>query len=69
MTTPQATFSYDPYVVQTLQTVTGKSLVVETARGSLRGTLQEVKPDHIVLKSDDKLFYVRIAQIIWVMPV
>ncbi|MDE5416262.1 YuzF family protein [Alkalihalobacillus sp. MEB203] len=59
---------YDPYVVQVLQSVKGKELVVETSRGSIRGNLTDVKPDHIVLSTNDSSFFVRIQEIIWVMP-
>ncbi|MFD2670907.1 YuzF family protein [Marinicrinis sediminis] len=60
----------DPYVYQTLLTVKGKSIVVDTVRGSIRGTLAEVQPDHIVLQEPKgtSTFFVRIAQIVWVMP-
>ncbi|WP_127588805.1 YuzF family protein [Paenibacillus koleovorans] len=66
----QTVFQWDPYVVQTLQGVLGRQIVVETVRGIVRGQLKEVKPDHIVVHqpSGDSTFYVRIQQIIWVMP-
>jgi hypothetical protein len=67
--TPQAVFHIDPYVVQTLQSVVGKRLIIETARGSVTGVLTDVKPDHIVLKEEPGgTFFIRIAQIIWIMP-
>lgn len=60
----------DPYVVQTLMTIIGQSVVVETVRGNLQGILADVKPDHIVVKSydSDTVFYVRLQQIVHVMP-
>jgi hypothetical protein len=30
--------------------------------------LRDVKPDHIVISSHDHLFFIRMQQIIWVMP-
>lgn len=60
----------DPYVVQTLQTVVGKKVVVNTGDGTIRGYLNKVQPDHIVLKEPEgqSTFFVRIQKIVWVMP-
>ncbi|UZJ79756.1 YuzF family protein [Fictibacillus sp. KU28468] len=58
----------DPYVYQVLQTVVGKPVVVQTERGSVRGTLKQVVPDHIVVESAGNSFYIRTQQIIWVVP-
>lgn len=66
--TPQFMAFIDPYVYQTLQTIKGREVVIETVRGNMQGIIQDVKPDHIVLKSRDTLFFVRIQQIIWIMP-
>ncbi|ANE48892.1 hypothetical protein SY83_12580 [Paenibacillus swuensis] len=70
MQMPQPVFHIDPYVYQTLQTVVGKKLVVDTPRGTVRGLLADVKPDHIVIKAvdSDSTFFIRIQQIIWIMP-
>ncbi|WP_405079818.1 YuzF family protein [Paenibacillus chitinolyticus] len=65
---PQPFFSIDPYVYQTLRTIVGRGVVVETVRGSNRGVLADVKPDHVVVQEDGKKFFIRTAQIIWVMP-
>lgn len=61
----------DPYVVQTLQTVIGNRILVDTLRGAIQGTLVDVKPDHIVLKEreDDQPVFVRIQQIVFIMPI
>lgn len=61
----------DPYVVQTLQTVIGTRIIVDTVRGVLQGTLVDVKPDHIVLKDRDadQPTFVRIQQIVFIMPI
>ncbi|CUA80302.1 MULTISPECIES: YuzF family protein [Anoxybacillus] len=66
--TPQFMAFIDPYVYQTLQAIRGKEVVIETVRGNVHGTIQDVKPDHIVLRSNDTLFFVRIQQIVWIMP-
>ncbi len=48
--TPQFMSFIDPYVYQTLQTIRGKEVIIETVRGNVQGVIQDVKPDHIVLK-------------------
>ncbi len=58
----------DPYVYQTLLSIQGKRIVVETTRGSLRGRLQTVMPDHIVIEVNQVPFFVRTQQIVWVSP-
>ncbi|MCC5910103.1 MAG: YuzF family protein [Clostridiaceae bacterium] len=60
----------DPFVVETLRTIIGRSVVIETVRGSLQGILADVKPDHIVVKSydSDTAFYLRLQQVVYVMP-
>ncbi|WP_216828431.1 YuzF family protein [Alkalihalobacterium elongatum] len=64
----QMVMLYDPYVVETLQSVKGREILVETSRGSIRGDLVDVKPDHIVLSTNDTSFFIRIQEIIWIMP-
>ncbi|MCE7791485.1 YuzF family protein [Salipaludibacillus sp. CUR1] len=59
---------YDPFVVQTLQSVTGANVVIQTCQGSVRGKVTDVKPDHVVIQQDDSTFFIRIQQIIWIMP-
>lgn len=61
----------EPFVVETLRTLIGKPVLVETVRGNLQGILVDVKPDHVVVRSydSDTMFYVRIQQIVQVMPV
>ncbi|MEE6185187.1 YuzF family protein [Bacillus pretiosus] len=57
----------NPYVYQTLQSVIGKHVVIETVRGNVRGKLKDVKPDHLLIK-DTLPYIVRIQQIVWIMP-
>ncbi|MTH53824.1 DUF2642 domain-containing protein [Bacillus mangrovi] len=67
--TPQMIAIIDPYVYQTLLTVKGKDLVIQTVRDTIRGKLTDVKPDHIVLKANgDSIFFIRIQQIVSIMP-
>lgn len=60
----------EPYIVETLIMIIGRSVVIETVRGNIQGILADVKPDHVVLKTydNDTLFYVRLQQIVHVMP-
>ncbi|WP_425432226.1 YuzF family protein [Halobacillus massiliensis] len=58
----------DPYVYQTLSSLTGQGVVVETIRGSLRGKLRTVMPDHIIVEVNNVPFFIRTQQIVWVSP-
>jgi hypothetical protein len=60
----------EPYLVQSLQKLIGKRLIVDTVRGVVQGNLVDVKTDHIVLKEldDDLPTFVRIQQIVYIMP-
>lgn len=58
----------DPYVYKEWQSFVGKAVTVQTARGSVRGILKQVLPDHIVVEVAGTPFYVRTQQIIWVFP-
>ncbi|SCY46302.1 DUF2642 domain-containing protein [Alkaliphilus peptidifermentans] len=66
----QYTTLVDPYVLETLRMIIGRSVVIETVRGNLQGIIADVKPDHVVVRSydSDTIFYVRIQQIVHVMP-
>ncbi|KYQ03962.1 YuzF family protein [Bacillus cereus] len=57
----------NPYVYQTLQSVIGKHVVIETVRGNIRGKLKDVNPDHLLIE-DTAPYIVRIQQIVWIMP-
>jgi hypothetical protein len=60
----------EPFVVEALRMIVGRSVVIETVRGNLQGILEDVKLDHVVVRSYDKdtVFYVRLQQIVHVMP-
>lgn len=61
----------EPDVMKTLKSVKGKRMVVETVRGSVEGILEDVKVDHIVIKSvcSKSRFFIRIQEIVYVMPI
>ncbi|ULO10464.1 DUF2642 domain-containing protein [Paenibacillus sp. 19GGS1-52] len=67
---PQSIVVYpvDPYVVETLRSVIGKHVLLETTRGGISGCVVDVKPDHVVLETRGRNFYVRISEIVWIMP-
>ena len=58
----------DPFVVNRLQSVIGKVLIVQTTNDTIRGKLTEVQPDHVALVAGDSTFFVRIQQIVSIMP-
>ncbi|MDE5412778.1 MULTISPECIES: YuzF family protein [Alkalihalobacterium] len=65
---PQMISLVDPYVYQTLQTIIGRTVVVQTAQGNIRGALTDVKPDHVVVDVAGSPFFIRTQSIIWVLP-
>jgi hypothetical protein len=65
---PKMVSVVDPYVYEALQSVRGKYVVVQTTHGNVRGTVKDVKLDHVVIMERDKPFFVRIQQIVWIMP-
>lgn len=58
----------DPYVFEALTQLQNQSIAVQTIRGSVRGVLRMVMPDHIVVHMGGTPFYIRTEQIIWVHP-
>lgn len=58
----------DPYFYQNLQSLIGKGVVVQTQRGSVRGTLTSVMPDYIIVDFSGNNFHIRTNNIIWVVP-
>lgn len=58
----------DSYLYQTLHSVVGRQVVVQTVTGSVRGVLCHVLPDHIVVQVSNTPFFIRTQQIVWVMP-
>ena len=62
------TSMYDPYVYQTLSSIVGSHVVVQTTKNPIQGTLSTVMPDHIVIEINGTPFFVRIQEIVWVSP-
>ncbi|MCT2535179.1 YuzF family protein [Aquibacillus koreensis] len=58
----------EPYVYQAATSLVGKYAVIETTRGSISGEVIDAKPDHIALKQRDSIFFVRLCEIVWIMP-
>ncbi|GIP24645.1 hypothetical protein J22TS3_49200 [Paenibacillus sp. J22TS3] len=58
----------DSCVVEALMSLIGKIVILETTRGRLDGCVLDVKQDHVVLEERHKKFFVRIAEIVWIMP-
>ncbi|MGG3281789.1 DUF2642 domain-containing protein [Paenibacillus solani] len=58
----------DTCVVETLMSHIGKVVILETTRGRIDGCVVDVKQDHVVLDQRHKKFFVRIAEIVWIMP-
>ena len=36
--------------------------------GSIEGKLIGAKPDHVILESNGNTFFIRIKEIVWIMP-
>ena len=59
---------YDLFVYETLLSVIGATLKVQMSRGSIEGKLIGAKPDHVILESNGNTFFIRIKEIVWIMP-
>ncbi|WP_246070494.1 DUF2642 domain-containing protein [Paenibacillus kobensis] len=64
----QTISSIDPYVVEALMRLKGRCVLIETTRGAIEGTIIDVKPDHVLLQLHTRQACVRIAEIVWTMP-
>lgn len=58
----------EPYVYSALYGLIGKRIVIDTTRGSVSGIVRDAKPDHVVIQERDSTFFVRISEIVWIMP-
>ncbi|BAB05970.1 YuzF family protein [Halalkalibacterium halodurans] len=65
---PQMISSVEPFLFQTLQSTLGRHVVIQTTKGSMRGRLTDVKPDHLTLQMEDATFLIRTQEIVWVLP-
>lgn len=70
MTQYQTVFDFDPYVYETLMSVVGEPMMVETTGMPSMGMLMDVKPDHIVLQDpmSKQTRFVRIKEIVTIVP-
>lgn len=58
----------EPFVYGAATSLVGKRAVVETTRGSISGMVMDAKPDHIVLQERESTFFVRLCEVVWIMP-
>lgn len=58
----------EPYVYSALHGLIGKRVVIDITRGSVSGVVADAKPDHVVIKEYDSTFFVRVQEIVWIMP-
>ncbi|CQR47164.1 hypothetical protein BN1058_01455 [Paraliobacillus sp. PM-2] len=58
----------EPFVFAAASSLVGKYAVIETTRGSVSGMVRDAKPDHIVIQERDSTFFVRLCEVIWIMP-
>nr|WP_234405665.1 DUF2642 domain-containing protein [Paenibacillus sp. IHBB 10380] len=65
---PLVVHPVDHCVVETLKSLIGKCVLLETTRGKVEGIVCDCKPDHVILQCRGKNFYVRIFEIVWIMP-
>lgn len=64
----QTVSAIDPYVVEALTRLIGRCVLLETTRGGIEGSIIDVKPDHVLLQLHSRQACVRIAEIVWTMP-
>lgn len=65
---PMNVIVVEPYVYSALYSLIGKRVVIDTTRGSVNGIVKDAKPDHVVIQEHDSVFFVRIREIVWIMP-
>ncbi|WP_456277270.1 DUF2642 domain-containing protein [Bacillus sp. AK128] len=58
----------EPYVYSAVSTLVGRAVVMETSRGRVSGMIMDVKPDHVLLQERESTFFVRLCEIVWLMP-
>ena len=56
---------YDLFVYETLLPV----IKIQMSTGTIEGKLIGAKPDHAILESNGNTFFIRIQEIVWIMPV
>lgn len=58
----------DSYLYRSLMSCVHHPITVQTTRGSVRGILRSVTPDHMVVEMGGNWFFIRTQQIIWFVP-
>lgn len=58
----------EPYVYAAVRSLIGKRVVMDTTRGPVNGIVMDAKPDHVVIQERDSTFFVRICEVVWIMP-
>ncbi|MFD1176464.1 DUF2642 domain-containing protein [Paenibacillus puldeungensis] len=58
----------EPYVYAAVRSLIGKRAVLDTVRGSVSGMVVDAKPDHVVIQERDSTFFVRLCEVVWIMP-
>jgi hypothetical protein len=65
---PMQVIVIEPFVYEALRSQVGKRVVLDTTRGSVSGIVVDAKLDHVVMKEHDSTFFVRLREIVWIMP-
>ncbi|MGA4719810.1 YuzF family protein [Fictibacillus nanhaiensis] len=65
---PMEVIVIEPFVYEALRSLVGKRAVLDTTRGSVSGIVIDAKPDHVVIQEQDSRFFVRLREIVWIMP-
>ncbi|WP_143804792.1 YuzF family protein [Paraliobacillus ryukyuensis] len=68
MMQPKPVVVMEPYVYAATTSLVGKYVVIETSRGSISGMVKDAKPDHVAIQQRDSTFFVRLCEIVWIMP-
>ncbi|MEW9109600.1 MULTISPECIES: DUF2642 domain-containing protein [Bacillaceae] len=68
MQQPEQVIVVEPFVYNAASSLVGKRAVIETSRGRISGSVIDVKPDHIALQERDSTFFVRLCEVVWIMP-
>ncbi|NEY73035.1 YuzF family protein [Bacillus mesophilus] len=68
MQQPKQVTVIEPYVYAAVASLVGKRAVVETTRGNVSGMVIDAKPDHVVLQERESTFFVRLCEVVWIMP-
>lgn len=68
MQQPMQVVVIEPYVYAAVRSLIGKRAVLDTVRGSVSGMVVDAKPDHVVIQERDSTFFVRLSEVVWIMP-